>query len=57
MTWRTDFGELGKTDFSGNPDDLSTYTLASWEHEYVSNFVDRLLVPMDGRDDSRFYRR
>lgn len=40
-------GGLGKTDVYGDPDNLDTYTIGSWEEP--SYFVDSLLVPMDGR--------
>jgi hypothetical protein len=54
MTEETDFGGLGKADMSGDPDSLSTYTLGSWEQAGAAYFIDKLLVPMDGRTTADF---
>lgn len=45
----TDFAGLGKADFSGNPDDLSTYTLGNFELGNAKAYLNKLLVPMDAR--------
>jgi subtilisin family serine protease len=54
MTPATDFAGLGKSDYAGDPDTLSTYTLSPWEQEYSSAFIDKLLVPMDARTTADF---
>lgn len=50
----TDFGGLGKADYFGEPDELSTYTLGTWEQNYPESFAGKLLVPMDARTTADF---
>ncbi len=45
----TDFAGLGKVDLTGNPDNLSTYTLGNFEQSDASEWLNNLLVPMDAR--------
>ena len=49
MSRDTDFAGLGKKDITANPDNLSTYTLGRFEQENPENFLNKLLLPMDGR--------
>lgn len=63
MSRDTDFAGLGKTDLTGNPDNLPTYTLGHWEQSNAGKYINNLLAPMDtrttadpsGENDYAFY--
>lgn len=48
------FGGLGKIDYTGDPDQLSTYTLGLREQGQPNDYISRLLVPMDARTTADF---
>jgi hypothetical protein len=50
----TDFAGLGKADYAGDPDELSTYTLGTWEQFAPEAYSKKLLVPMDARTTADF---
>ena len=50
----TDFAGLGKVDYTGDPDELSTYTLGAWEQIEADKYTSMLLVPMDARTTADF---
>ncbi|MFB0919710.1 MAG: S8 family serine peptidase [Oscillospiraceae bacterium] len=49
-----DFAGLGKVDFTGDPDKLSTYTLGTWEQSIADKCISKLLAPMDVRTTADF---
>lgn len=51
---KNDLAGLGKLDFAGDADDLSNYTLGTWQQNYPERYTSKLLVPMDARTTADF---